>query len=197
MVHIPDQDEGGVCGNRVDQAVGQRQIHHARFIYQDEICLQRIVGISFEAEIGRVKLQKPVNRFCFLSCGLREPLGSSAGGSPQQNSNACGTVKLGNTSDQCRLTRARPSRNNECPASQGLLQSLFLARGQANTTRLLRFPNCFAGQYPERRYGLGNQFEEPLRNVCLSQIEGPEINRRIPALVHDGARFVLTLPVAT
>ena len=86
LIFISYKNQPCAGSDGLKQRMHQKNIHHGHFINNDHIRIQRILSISVKMNSlivmlfirNTVQFQKPVDRLCFISGGLRHSFGRSA-----------------------------------------------------------------------------------------------------------------------
>ena len=52
LVHIADKQQVRAQGERFEQVVRQRQVQHGRFVHDDQVGCQRVLGVMLEPLAG-------------------------------------------------------------------------------------------------------------------------------------------------
>ena len=112
LVNVADQNDGGVVGHGLEERVRQRQIHHADFIREYEITLQRIFGIPFEGVVRRIVLQQPMDGLRLAAGRLGHPLRCPSCRGAQDAAEPFGGEYLEDAVDDGRFADAGPARDD-------------------------------------------------------------------------------------
>ena len=78
LVDITDKNQPASRRQRSQKVVSKRRVEHARFIYNEDLAVERGIGIASETELWIV-FEKTVYGFCFTARCLRETFSRPAG----------------------------------------------------------------------------------------------------------------------
>lgn len=74
----PTIQKGGIVRDRLHQCLHQHDIDHRGLIDDQQIAVERIIAVAFEAAILGIDLKKPVDGLGFEPCRLGHALGGTA-----------------------------------------------------------------------------------------------------------------------
>jgi hypothetical protein len=100
LVDVPDDQESGSVRDRAQELVHQHRVHHRRLVDDQELGLQRVLGIALEAEGLGVELKQAMHRLGLDAGGLGQALGGAAGGRGQQDLDPLGCQDAQQAVDQ-------------------------------------------------------------------------------------------------
>ncbi len=84
LVDIPVDQQSGTIGHCLQQRLHQHDIDHRRLVDDEEVAVERIVAVAFEAAGLGVDFEQPVDGLCLEAGRLSHPLGRAARGGAKQ-----------------------------------------------------------------------------------------------------------------
>ena len=137
LVDVADDQQRGIVGNRLHQRLHQHDVDHRGLVDDQQIAVERIVGVAFEAAALGVDLEQPVDGLGLEPGRLGHALGGPAGGRAEQQVDAlCGQNAQDRVDDR-RLAHARAAGDDQDLRQQRQPNCCDLALGRAKPGLLL------------------------------------------------------------
>ena len=102
----PTSSKAAFGGNRLQQGEHQRRVDHAGLVDDEEIAIERVVGVALEAAVLGIGLEQPMDGLRLDAGLLGHALGGAAGGRREQDFRSLGGDDAQDGVEQRRLADA-------------------------------------------------------------------------------------------
>ena len=137
LVDIADDQERGIVRHRLHQRLHQHDIDHGGLVDDQQVAVELVVAVAFEAAALGVDLKEPVDGLGLEAGRLGHALGGAAGRGAEKKLRALGREHPQDRVDDRGLADTRPAGDDEHLGNQRQADRGLLALGKLQTAALL------------------------------------------------------------
>ena len=137
LVDVADDQERGIVRHRLHQRLHQHDIDHGGLVDDQQVAVELVVAVAFEAAALRVDLKEPVDGLGLEAGRLGHALGGAAGGGAEKQLRALCRENPQDRLDDRGLADTRPAGDDEHFGNQRQADRGLLALGKLQTAALL------------------------------------------------------------
>ncbi len=140
LIDVADENQMAMRIDRAQQMIHQGEIHHRRFIDDDEVRFQRIILGALKAAFARIEFEQTMNRHRFFAGAFGHALGGAPGRRRQDKADFGAAQDRQKRGQQRGLARSRAAGDDQYFFTQRLLGGARLIRVQASPPKARTIP---------------------------------------------------------